>query len=66
MWGTSISSRVKRVIKARVIAAQKKHDERCKEIEQEHKEAQAKLDAAKDASIEASADALVESIIGKN
>ncbi len=65
MFGNSIARRVNKVIKARVKAAQQKHDEKVKEIEESHRLAQAALEETRDRSIEESATALVESIIGK-
>lgn len=54
MWGTSIASRVQKVIKQRVVDAQAKHDQRKLELEEQ----MSKM-------IEEHAEAMVSEIIGK-
>lgn len=66
MWGNSIAARVQRVIKDRIKAAQEKHNERVTALKEERENSRKALDAAHDIAVEASANALVDSIIGKN
>lgn len=66
MWGApSIKDRVNKIMTERIKKAQEAHDTRVGEIEQDHEEQVQKLHEAKETAIEASADSLVKSIIGK-
>lgn len=53
MWGSSIASRVKKVIAARIEAAQKEHDAHVQKLEEEKQKA-----------VEAHADEMVTKVIG--
>lgn len=65
MWGASIRARVNRVIKQRIKVAQQRHNEYVKKVEDNYLGEIERLAEAKVAEIEASALALVESVIGK-
>lgn len=65
MFGTSIKSRVNKVIGERIKAGQQKHDERVKAIDAEHEAAKKDLEEAKEIAVERSAVSVVEDIIGK-